>query len=291
MRGYSIVAICDLPKVKPRVRFPLPALLDLSSYATATFLLKSSLRSTRGLRSPFCFAKRGPQKHMKKYTKIIVYTAVYSVIIAVVGYIVGRQAYSLRETMTMNPPSYTRSWSVYKSDSIHLQFRVPAFVTVSPNLAEITLSHSIPFVHNDYCDFVGNKPQPTTLDDVSITFSISDDPLREVLKNTLGGTDQLESVFDESNHFVLQADFVDEFKIGSLIAHRVRYSVEGCGMNYYFIPMGNRTLIAQIPEQGDLYDTSSQYNNYKTLLEPDPYSREQQVQLLKDIVSTMRPLK
>ena len=228
---------------------------------------------------------------MNKYTKIIVYTAVYSVIIAVVGYIVGRQAYSLRETMTMNPPSYTRSWSVYKSDSIHLQFRVPAFVTVSENVAEIIISHNIPFVHNDYCDFVGNKPQPTTLDDVSITFSISDDPLREVLKNTLGGTDQLESVLDESNHFVLQADFVDEFKIGSLIAHRVRYSVEGCGMNYYFILMGNRTLIAQIPEQGDLYDTSSQYNNYKTLLEPDPYSREQQAQLLKDIVSTMRPLK
>lgn len=228
---------------------------------------------------------------MKKYTKIILYTTIYSVVIAVVGYIVSRPSYSLRETIAPVAPLYTRLWSVATSDAMHLQFKVPSFVTVSNNQAGIGISHTMPFVHNDYCDFVGNKPKLETLDDVAITLSVSDDELRTTLKKVLGGNEEINAVLDDANHFILQSNFVEEFKIGVLTGHHVRFSVEWCGMNYYFIPMGNRTLIATIPEHGDLYDTSSQYNDYRKLLEPDPYSSEQQEQLLKDIVSTMRPLK
>ncbi|MFA7252295.1 MAG: hypothetical protein WC027_00345 [Candidatus Paceibacterota bacterium] len=145
-----------------------------------------------------------------------------------------------------NIPTSTKT---YKSDKFSLQFQYPAELSVSENSQKIILNHSIPYKHQDPCDFKGDGTSLDNLTDFNVSLQLFNQNI----------SDLLQSSASPGESYV----YSNPFKTNSLNGYKIQLGVEGCGNYTYYFPTSiNQTLVitrSLITELGDAITNKQEY--------------------------------
>jgi len=190
-------------------------------------------------------------------------------------------------THSFKPPtSPTVSWPTY-SDPHGFSFTYPPTLTISQDATSTTISHSLPFIHPNPCNFAGltqeNIPE---LIDFHVTFSLENHPLIDTI------IDQHGVPWFMANHVIdsslqISPGFIDPVTIGSLSGYKITQGVEGCGNYTYYFSLGtSRTLVVireMIPQFSGAVADVDTYLALPGVIKPD-----QEDYLFARILSTFK---
>jgi hypothetical protein len=184
----------------------------------------------------------------------------------------------------------TADWKIYRNEEYGFEIKYPDNI-IKPLQGDdsVTLKHSIPFEHKDFCDLKGDGPLLNELTDFEMTIELINENFAITVMD------------EESDYFVLnyllfdklriEPGFIDEINIGSLEkGYRVTSGVEGCGVYTYYFPVDSEyTLLVKRPFVYDL--NSINEKSQENLKLPGVISPVEAEQLFNQIISTFRFLK
>jgi len=143
----------------------------------------------------------------------------------------------------------TTTLKTYTSDKFSLQFQYPTKLSVSENSQKIILNHSIPYKHQDPCDFKGDGTMLENLTDFNVSFQLFNQNLSSLLQSSAS----------PGENYV----YSNPFKTDSLNGYKIQLGVEGCGYFAYYFPVSiNQTLVitrSLITELSDAITNKQEY--------------------------------
>lgn len=116
----------------------------------------------------------------------------------------------------------------------NFSFDYPSILTLKEENGEVTVSHSAPYKHYDFCDMKGGGSMLNALNDFQVSIKVVNQSVQEYLK-TSGWPE-----WDYVSH--------NPYKFGPYSGYHVTPGVEGCGLNiYYLVISSNKTVVITSP--------------------------------------------
>jgi len=153
------------------------------------------------------------------------------------------------EIEEISPEDETADWKTYsyKNDKkeYEFEFKYPDIITISRDYGLwIDMVHSVPFEHDDPCDFKGDASPLEKLIDFKITIYVIERNLIEAMCSAPYDYEVDCSSYIIDNEVKPDPGYVDEIAINSLHGYRITTGVEGCGRyEYYFSLNPEVTLV------------------------------------------------
>ncbi len=164
--------------------------------------------------------------------------------------------------------SEDKGLKTYTGTKYGFEFNYPSLISVGQSGESVTLNHSIPYKHFDFCNFKDGSTKLDNLTDFSVSFSFAGVSLEQAKKNT----------------FVW---VYEPFNIGSLNGFKGEAGVEGCGMYYYLFPVSNtETLIVKRAYITEFKPINTEYETYLNL--PNVISPDQEQMYFDQILSSVK---
>jgi hypothetical protein len=129
------------------------------------------------------------------------------------------------------------SWVSYRLQGDIISFRYPAdLVSLKEREDGIFLSHSVPFVHENPCDFgAGPEITYTEFGDFAVSIEFDDRTIEEILADSwLGPMVQGNTMECTSG--------VDSVQYGNLRGYCIHQGFEGCGKRQYYFPLDSGVI-------------------------------------------------
>ena len=182
------------------------------------------------------------------------------------------------ENQTNNP-----GWKKYTDNS--LEFEYPNnIISVVKNGDKVSLSHSLSYKHNDFCDMKGSGTVLNRFTDFNVSLRVVEKGMKGALEETQGW---LAKDYFANGAFKLSPGFVDSFKVGPLKGYQITSGVEGCGNYTYYFPLSSiKTLVvvrALVPELNSINADNKTYLNLPGVIIPD-----QESELFTKILSSLK---
>lgn len=188
-------------------------------------------------------------------------------------------------TITPAPLAGISGWKIYTDQKKVFELKYPAdILKISQEDSYIKISHSIPFVHEDPCDFKGGAPALKKLTDFNANIEVKDLSLIEAVRAKEG---KLAEEYIAGDTLSIKDEYVEKVQIAQLDGFRFNNSFEWCGSADYYFPVGiNKTLFVQRFDIAELALDPGRYSGAKGVIMP----QEADV-LFKQIISTFKPIK
>jgi len=182
------------------------------------------------------------------------------------------------ENQTNNP-----GWKKYADNSIEFEYP-DNIISVAKNGDKVSLSHSLSYKHNDFCDMKGSGTVLNRFTDFNVSLRLVEKGMEGALDETQGF---LTKDYFANGTFKLSPDFVDSFNVGTLKGYQITSGVEGCGnYTYYFSLSSTKTLVvirAFVPELNPINANNKTYLNLPGVIIPD-----QEIELFTKILSSLK---
>jgi hypothetical protein len=178
-------------------------------------------------------------------------------------------------------------WAVFESSKIGLKFRYPApLLTVSGQEGSVSLVHSVPYRHEDFCRLEEDAYLSVVVDfDVSLTVLPTNLP--EAFRQLQ--SDFIASRFLKDDQIETSPGFIDCVQIGSFRGYRVTEGVEGCGFRrFYFGIDEKRTMVVTWTKVGEL-SAVCRYRD-EVLAVPGVIDEGQAAKLFDGVISSCTPV-
>ena len=112
-------------------------------------------------------------------------------------------------------------------------------ITLKEEGGIVTLSHSIPYEHQDPCDLRGSDNGDVMLlkdlTDFDVKMEIIEASLEDTVANKLG--DNFKNSYVVDHRLQIQPNFIDEISINDRKGYKITMGAEGCGMYIYIFPL------------------------------------------------------
>ncbi len=178
-------------------------------------------------------------------------TTVVLVIVIIILVVLGAFFYGKSSSQQAGTnPTPVSGLEKYSDETI--SFEYPKVLTATKKGNEVTLAHSIPYVHGNPCDFKGDAPPLKDLTDFSASFKVVNKGIQDYVV-TSGWPDW---------------DYVSKnpFTSGSWKGYMVSPGVEGCGENIYFLSVTpTQTLIITMPFAAEFNSINADFQKYLDL--------------------------
>lgn len=173
-------------------------------------------------------------------------------------------------------------WEAYKSKEYGFELKYPSdIIKISQRNSYTNLSHSIPFKHEDSCDFKGDAPFLKELTDFDINIKIDNLRILNAIKSKEG---ESISKYIVDNALKTEEGYIEEFKIAQFTGYRIINSFEGCGAdNYYLSINDSKTLFIRRKHITEFILNPQRYSSASGVIMP------QQAEILfNQIISTFK---
>lgn len=176
--------------------------------------------------------------------------------------------------------------TAYRSTRLGIFFTYPKILTASTTSEKVTLHHSVPFTHHDYCDFKGEGTTTIdTLTDFNVDFYTTEKGLVDSMKS--------ESPYIPQENFingevVESSGFIDKYTVGKLNGFKIFEGAEGCGRTIYYFPISNKKTLIVTEELVTVFtgaiDTE---NKEKAEAVEGVINREKETEILEAVLKTI----
>jgi len=158
-----------------------------------------------------------------------------------------------------------------------VSFIYPNDIAVEETDEEVILSHTVPFVHQDPCDFQGDGEGLQEIRDFDVTLKVIENSFPEVIKQNEG----------ESFELQVSPGFVDEYSLGDISGYKITKGVEGCGYFTYYIPLEeSKTLIITRSFVPEFNPINTNFETYLTVFDVIIPTKEEEI--FQSIVSSLK---
>jgi hypothetical protein len=161
----------------------------------------------------------------------------------------------------------TADWKTYRNEEYGLEIKYPEdIIRVFQEDDYIYLKHSIPFEHDNPCNF-GQENAPVILKeltDFNVAFKLKNFDLLETIKLEEG-----ENILNFISDGVLMTSegYIEKVQLGQLKGYLIINAFEGCGVdNYYFALNKRKTLVVQKSHIAELILNQNRYSNLKGII-------------------------
>ncbi|MEY2664274.1 MAG: hypothetical protein RIT04_82, partial [Candidatus Parcubacteria bacterium] len=155
-----------------------------------------------------------------------------------------------------------------------ISFTYPPLLTLNQTGETATLKHSVPYTHQNPCDFKGDAPPLTEITDFSVSFKVVDKSPKEYVQSS--GWPDWEYVSKNP----LQENW------GPFGGYKIGAGVEGCGQDiYYLIISPNKTLVIRQDYVTEFNPREPDYK--KSLQTPGIITPSQSELIFKQIISSI----
>lgn len=169
------------------------------------------------------------------------------------------------------PPAPAPTTKTYKNETYKFSFEYPSLLSLERQDNKIILQHSIPFEHEDPCDFQGGGPKLDRLTDFSVNMAEYPTALGETVLNLHPFGSDTEDYVD-GDKLKITSGMIDEAHFGLLDGYRITLGVEGCGLyTYYFKLAPKVTLVVNrkiITELSSAVSNSTMYLSLPGVIKP-----------------------
>jgi hypothetical protein len=164
-------------------------------------------------------------------------------------------------------PDEIADWKTYRNEEFGFEVKYPAdILNISQDDGYIKISHSIPFIHEDSCDFKGGAPDLKELTDFNIIIEIEKFNLIDAVRAKEG--DFIEK-YIINNSLNTEDGYIEKSKIAQLDGFRFINSFEGCGnVDYYFSVDKDKTLFVRRFDIAELALNPERYSSAKGVIMP-----------------------
>ncbi len=180
-----------------------------------------------------------------------------------------------------------KSLFVYNNPNVGVSFSYPKILSASTTENTVTIHHSVPFTHHDYCDFKGEID--TTIDNLSdfnVSFHTEDLSLIQTMKKLSSYIPQENFVNDT---IVVSPGFIDSFSVGKLNGYKIFEGAEGCGQTTYYFPVSNsKTLVVKEALVTVFTGAIDTENMSKALAVPRVINKQKSEEILNSILNTIK---
>lgn len=159
------------------------------------------------------------------------------------------------------------SWKTYKDEELGFEFQYDNRLDVSGD-GIITVKHSVPFEHENPCDFGQESALPvlSELVDFNIDIEIKNFSIMDAIRDEEG---EYILQYMDDNQLKPAEGFIDEIKIAQFGGYRINHAFEGCGSNAYYFPAGSeKTLFVQRYDITELIFNPERYSNIERIIMP-----------------------
>ncbi|MBI4117806.1 MAG: hypothetical protein HY453_01865 [Parcubacteria group bacterium] len=151
-----------------------------------------------------------------------------------------------------------------EKDSWFVKLETKQFTVLAPRMFQsgmhdgrVKISHSVPYAHDDPCDFIGSGIPKKEIRDFDIEISLMDGSVQDVMKSKWGG-EFVEANFRDGVLVEDSGYLLEQYEAHPWSGLRLTMGVEGCGSYSYYFPVGeNRTLFIERPFVSEFMEVAS----------------------------------
>ena len=137
-------------------------------------------------------------------------------------------------------PDPTANWKTYTNTQYGFEIKYPENFIIKDGEKGVSVSHGVPYIHSDPCDFRDGTHILNEVVDFNATLKVFNGNIESAVKANYAFPNDI----IESGQFKLSQDFVDAYSVGSLNGYRVKIGAEGCGLStYYFTLDSSHALV------------------------------------------------
>lgn len=210
---------------------------------------------------PLSLSALPPDEIMKcSYAQFFCIALIALIIFLIGWYVFSRVSFSKR--MIPHVQIIANEIAIYENNFIKLHIPDNVSVHTGENKS-VNFSHTLAVTHQNYCDFIGNAPSLSTLDDRAITIYLNDGDIRDVIDMLLEKTEAWKDIVDAQGFFTGAHFETTVFNAGNVSGHKVLMGVEGCGRIYYFFTIKGKVLAVTSIITPDLEESHPAFAEYK----------------------------
>ena len=164
-------------------------------------------------------------------------------------------------------PTYQNN-NVFSNDILSFSYSAKLSVRDNMNIYQITIMHSIPYEHQNPCDFKGDGAPYKDLTDFNVGMTVQNMSLIDTIKLVIPGL----SEYSSGNSLTLSPGFIDAYSLNGKSGYKITQGVEGCGLYTYFIPISStKTLVVTrgfITEFSGAVESNPQIEHLEGVIKP-----------------------
>ncbi|MFH0857759.1 MAG: hypothetical protein V1848_03365 [Candidatus Magasanikbacteria bacterium] len=161
-----------------------------------------------------------------------------------------------------------------------MEFVYPNTLTLEEKKDEVILSHAVPFVHPDPCDFRGDGEDLQEIRDFHVSLELIENTMDDVIKQKQWDTFEMN----------VSPGYIDEYSVGNYQGYRVMNGIEGCGYFSYYFPLGEeKTLYLTRAYVTELLPITSEYEKHLAL--PNIFVPEREEAIFESILSSFKVIR